>query len=69
MDLAFPSLPGFAALTSTDTRDYKIFVVVKSSGDVKGILVVTADLDLHVALERGGLDALNFNYVRPIGWS
>jgi hypothetical protein len=32
----------------------------------RGILVLTADLELHLALERRGADSLNFNHVR---WS
>lgn len=35
----------------------------------RGILVVTADVQLHVALERRGLDSLNFNHIRALGWS
>jgi hypothetical protein len=35
----------------------------------KGILLVTADLDLHLALQRRGADSLNFNHVRAMGWS
>jgi len=34
-----------------------------------GILVLTADLDLQVALQHRGADALNFNHVRPLGWN
>ena len=34
----------------------------------KGILVLTSDLNLHLALEGGGFDALNFNHVRALGW-
>jgi len=33
------------------------------------ILALTTDLDLQVALQRRGADALNFNHVRPLGWS
>ena len=32
------------------------------------ILVVTADVRLHVALQQRGWDALNFNHVRPLAW-
>lgn len=35
----------------------------------KGILVVTADLDLHIALQNRGADSLNFNHVRAMGWN
>ena len=35
----------------------------------KGILVVTADLELHIALQARGADSLNFNHVRAISWS
>lgn len=35
----------------------------------KGILVVTVDLDLHIALQNRGADSLNFNHVRAMGWS
>lgn len=35
----------------------------------RGILVLTADLDLQLALQIRGGDALNFNHVRPLGWS
>jgi uncharacterized protein YaiI (UPF0178 family) len=34
----------------------------------KNILVLTADVQLEVALTSRGLDALNFNHVRPLGW-
>jgi hypothetical protein len=34
----------------------------------RGILVLTADLDLHLALQFRGIDALNFNHVRPLAW-
>ena len=33
------------------------------------LLVVTADLALQVEVQRRGADALNFNHVRPLGWS
>lgn len=35
----------------------------------RGVLVVTSDLDLQLAVERRGADALNFNHVRPLGWN
>lgn len=35
----------------------------------RGILVVTVDLDLHIALQTHGADSLNFNHVRAMGWS
>jgi hypothetical protein len=35
----------------------------------RGILVLTADLNLQIALQYRGADALNFNHVRPLGWS
>jgi hypothetical protein len=35
----------------------------------KGTLVLTADLDLHIALQYRGADALNFNHVRVLGWN
>ena len=34
----------------------------------RNVLVLTADVQLHVALEVLGLDALNFNHVRPLQW-
>jgi hypothetical protein len=34
----------------------------------RGILVLTADLELQLALEKRGGEALNFNYVRPLAW-
>ena len=33
------------------------------------VLVLTADLQLQVALGMAGRDALNFNHVRVLGWS
>jgi hypothetical protein len=33
-----------------------------------GILVLTADVVLQLALQRRGADALNFNHVRPLTW-
>ncbi|MGH9612954.1 MAG: PIN domain-containing protein [Bryobacteraceae bacterium] len=35
----------------------------------QGILVLTADFDLHHALELRGADALNFNHARQLGWN
>jgi hypothetical protein len=35
----------------------------------KGTLVLTADLNLHIALQHSGTDALNFNHVRPLAWN
>jgi len=32
----------------------------------RNVLVLTADLQLHVALDYSGLDALNFNHVRSL---
>ena len=34
----------------------------------RNVLVLTADLQLQVALELLGLDALNFNHVRALQW-
>jgi hypothetical protein len=34
----------------------------------RGILVVTTDVQLHLALQHRGWDALNFNHIRPFGW-
>lgn len=34
----------------------------------RGILVVTADLDLHIQIQRRGAETLNFNHVRKLGW-
>jgi hypothetical protein len=31
-------------------------------------LVLTVDLDLYVSLLSQGLDAINFNHIRPLGW-
>jgi hypothetical protein len=33
------------------------------------ILVLTSDLQLHLALETRGADALNFNHVRQLQWA
>lgn len=35
----------------------------------KGTLVLTSDLTLQLALQHRGVDALNFNHVRALGWS
>ena len=35
----------------------------------RGIVVLTADVQLQIALGSMGLDAINFNHVRPLGWS
>jgi hypothetical protein len=34
----------------------------------RGTLVLTADVELQLALQQRGADALNFNHVRQIGW-
>jgi hypothetical protein len=33
------------------------------------ILVLTADVELQLAVQQRGWDALNFNHVRPLGWN
>ncbi len=33
------------------------------------ILVLTADVELQLALQHCGADALNFNHVRPLAWN
>ena len=35
----------------------------------RGILVLTADVTLQLALQRRGADALNFNHVRQLAWN
>lgn len=35
----------------------------------RGVLVVTADLDLYTAVQSRGADALNFNHVRHLAWN
>jgi hypothetical protein len=35
----------------------------------RGIVVLTADVQLQIALGSTGLDAINFNHVRPLGRS
>jgi hypothetical protein len=32
-------------------------------------LIITADLDLYLALRANDLDAVNFNHLRPYGWT
>ena len=34
----------------------------------RGILVLTTDVQLHVALQARGLDSLNFNHIRALAW-
>ena len=34
----------------------------------RGTLVLTSDLNLQLALQQRGADALNFNHIRPLGW-
>lgn len=34
----------------------------------RGVLVLTTDARLQLALQARGFDALNFNHIRPIGW-
>ena len=34
----------------------------------RGILVLTTDVRLQVALQERDIDALNFNHIRPLGW-
>lgn len=35
----------------------------------RGILVLITDLNLQQALQQRGADALNFNHLRPLGWT
>jgi hypothetical protein len=35
----------------------------------RGLLVVTDDFDLQLTLAQRGVDALNFNHIRPLGWA
>jgi hypothetical protein len=35
----------------------------------RGILVLTADVDLQLAVQQRGADALNFNHVRQLSWN
>jgi hypothetical protein len=34
----------------------------------RSFLVLTDDLDLHAALSRAGVDAINFNHIRTLFW-
>jgi hypothetical protein len=34
----------------------------------RGILALTADVGLQLAVQRRGADALNFDHVRPLSW-
>ena len=34
----------------------------------RGTIVLTSDLKLQLALQQRGLEALNFNHVRMMGW-
>jgi len=34
----------------------------------RNVVVLTADVRLQIALESSGLDAINFNHVRALGW-
>jgi hypothetical protein len=34
----------------------------------RGSLVLTTDVQLYVALQERGIDAVNFNHLRPLGW-
>jgi hypothetical protein len=34
----------------------------------RGVLVLTTDIQLHLALQERGFDALNFNHIRAIVW-
>lgn len=54
------SHPLFARLGLTDAA-------IATVGE-RGILVITADLDLHVALEQRGAEAINFNHVRALAF-
>jgi predicted nucleic acid-binding protein len=35
----------------------------------RGMLVLTGDLELYLALQARGADALNFSHIRSLGWS
>jgi len=35
----------------------------------RGILALTADLQLYLDLQRHGADALNFHHLRPLAWN
>ena len=52
--------PVFERLGLTDTAISKVCS--------RGVLVVTADVELQLEVQRKGADALNFNHVRPLGW-
>lgn len=52
--------PCFERLGLTDAA-----IATLASG---GVLVITADLDLYVALQQRRIDCLNFNHLRPYGW-
>jgi hypothetical protein len=34
----------------------------------RGILVLTTDARLQLALQERDIDALNFNHIRPLAW-
>lgn len=34
----------------------------------RGILVLTTDVQLQLALQARDIDALKFNHIRPLGW-
>jgi hypothetical protein len=34
----------------------------------RNVVVLTADVQLQIALGLSGLDAINFNHVRALGW-
>ncbi len=34
----------------------------------RGVLVLTTDFRLHLALQERNIDALNFNHIRPLAW-
>ena len=52
--------PAFKRLGLTDAA-----IATVSS---RGVLVLTTDLQLHVALQERGIDSLNFNRLRPLEW-
>jgi hypothetical protein len=41
---------------------------IATIGD-RGTLVLTADVELHLALQKRGADSLNFRHVRQLGWN
>lgn len=51
--------PLFARLGLTDAAIARV--------SSRGILVLTSDLNLQLAIQRRGFDALNFNHVRALG--